>query len=469
MESQILSINYLKAQPRWDFRYFDPKYLEVERLLREGKYPLEPLEKFARQIQNFGAYSLCNLLKWVDNKDSIPYLRITNLKEDGIDWTDVLRIELEVHEKLPKSKVYSGDVLYSMAGTIGLSILAPDDLGECNSNQAIAKIRLQQNTLNPNYLVAFLNSRLGKYQSERIANGQTVLNINLGEIGKLLIPTPPRPIQDQIAQVMQEAYDNRLKKTKEADILLEGIDSFVLGKLGIDLVQVNRQKSFLVPISQLIGQRFDVESVSNRFSVQDYPHVSWTTLNKIASLPTNTKIPSRHPEQTFTYIGMTDVDNIYGEVNSQNLLGKNIKANKIVIQGNDLVFARIEPCVYNLKIALIPENIDEALGSTELLIARSKSDVIPEFLLWILRSELIQRQIAGKVTGTTGRRRLPNSIFASLKIPQISLELQKSIADEAMQRRDRAKQLKLEAEAIVSAAKVRVEKMILGEEVADGE
>ncbi|BAU42509.1 hypothetical protein [Leptolyngbya sp. O-77] len=173
MESQLLSIDYLKLQPRWDFRYFDPKYLEVERLLHEGKYPLEPLEKFTRQIQNFGAYSLCNLLKWVEDGDSVPYLRITNLKEDGIDWTDVLRIEPEVHKQLPKSKVYPGDILYSMAGTIGLAVLAAESLGVCNSNQAIAKIRLKPDSLNPNYLVAFLNSRLGRYQSERIANGQT--------------------------------------------------------------------------------------------------------------------------------------------------------------------------------------------------------------------------------------------------------------------------------------------------------
>ncbi len=86
----------------------------------------------------------------------------------GIDWSDVLRISPEVHEQLPKSKVYPGDILYSMAGTIGLAALAPENLGECNSNQAIAKIRLKPGTLNPNYLVAFLNSRLGRYQSERI-------------------------------------------------------------------------------------------------------------------------------------------------------------------------------------------------------------------------------------------------------------------------------------------------------------
>jgi len=159
-----------------------------------------------------------------------------------------------------------------------------------------------------------------------------------------------------------------------------------------------------------------------------------------------------------------DLDELSGEVNIKKILGKDIKANKIVLKGNDLVFARIEPCIYNGKIALIPSGIKEALGSTELLITRAKPNVLPSFLLWILRSELIQRQIAGKMTRTTGRRRLPITVFASIQLPKVCLKLQKLIADEATRRRNEAKQLLTEAENIVSEAKARVERMILGEE-----
>ncbi len=120
-----------------------------------------------------------------------------------------------------------------MAGTIGLSIVAPEEIGECNSNQAIAKIRLKSDRLNPYYLATFLNSELGRYQSERIANGQTVFNINMGEIGLLRIPIPPRPIQDRIAQIMQDAYARRQHKLAEAEKLYQTIDNYVFSRLGI--------------------------------------------------------------------------------------------------------------------------------------------------------------------------------------------------------------------------------------------
>ncbi len=44
MESKTLTIGYISQQPRWDFHYFDDKYLQIEKLLDQGKYPIEPLE-----------------------------------------------------------------------------------------------------------------------------------------------------------------------------------------------------------------------------------------------------------------------------------------------------------------------------------------------------------------------------------------------------------------------------------------
>lgn len=126
--------------------------------------------------------------------------------------------------------------------------------------------------------------------------------------------------------------------------------------------------------------------------------------------------------------------------------------------------ARIEPCVYNRKIALIPADIEEVLGSTELMVARPKEGILPEFLLLLLRSELVQRQIAGKMTGTTGRRRLPHPAFANLKLPKVPIEEQRRVADEVNRRRERATRLEQEADTLINKAKARVERLILGEE-----
>lgn len=123
-----------------------------------------------------------------------------------------------------------------MAGTIGLTVLAPEDFGECNSNQAIAKIRLKPGTLNSAYVVAFLNSRLGRYQSERLANRQTVLNINLGEIGKILIPIPPLEVQQSLVDEMNRKRREAKRLQTEAEAVVSAakvrVERMILGKEG---------------------------------------------------------------------------------------------------------------------------------------------------------------------------------------------------------------------------------------------
>lgn len=463
MESQLLSIQYLKQQPRWDFRYFDPKYLEVEKILHEGKYPLEPLENFTRQIQNFGAYSLCNLLQWIEDDNAIPYLKVTNLKEDGIDWSEVLKITPEVHEQLPKSKVYPGDILYSMAGTIGLAVLAPEDLGECNSNQAIAKIRLKSKTLSPDYLVTFLNSRLGRYQSERIANGQTVLNINLGEIGKLLVPIPPRSLQTQIAQVMQEAYGEQQKKLEQAKQAYQEISEYVLKELGINFTTSQRSCSALVPISVLKGGRFDFEAVVTLqdISSQFVEHKA-TLLREIVQQINERVTPSEEsPDEMVNYIGLANIQSNTGElINFHPVQGKEILSSSPKFEKGHLLFGRMRPYLNKVWSAEY-----DGVCSGEILVLKPNKNKVDTLLLQtLLLSKLTLAQIVPLQSGSSLPRVSASDVLSvKLPIPK-NLNKQKEISDEIEKRRLEVKRLRTEAEAVVAISKAQVERMILGEE-----
>lgn len=463
MRSIVLNFSQIDTKDRLTVDHYLSEDLITIKKLERSLFSLVPLGDLAtikggKRLPPKAHYSV----------SGIPYIRVVDIGDYEINLDNAVYLSDELHKKIKHYQLQKNDIGIVIVGaTIGKTAIFRLPVNPCNFNENLARITAQHQKLNPDFLLAYLQSSFGQAYISWLTGGSAQAKLSLERIAKIRVPVPPRSIQDQIAQVMQEAYGDRQKKLEESENLLKGIDDFVLNQTGIDLAKSKRKKSFIIPVSQLIGQRFDVESASNNFRVEDYPNVSWIALRDIANLPTTAKIASRQPDKTFTYIGMPDVDNIYGEVDAQELLGKDIKANKVVIRGNDVVFARIEPCVYNLKIALIPADIEEALGSTELLIARPKSHVVPSFLLWILRSDLIQHQIAGKVTGTTGRRRLPNSVFASLQIPQVPLNLQKNIADEAARRRDQAKQLRSQAEAVVAAAKARVERMILGEKEID--
>lgn len=460
MESQILSTNYIKQKPRWDFRYFEPKYLAAEQQIKTGKYSVESLNKYVSGIDNFGAYSLCNLLEWVD--EGIPYIRVTDLKEDGVDWETVPHIPFHVHEQLPKSKVLPRDVLYSMAGTIGLAVVAPDELGECNSNQAIAKIRLRSDDLDPYYLAAFLNSRLGRYQSERIANGQTVLNINLGEIGLLEVPIPPRKVQNYIAKSIRNAYEERRQKLASINEYLRGIDGAVFYILNIFPQNVQEDRYFLMPLNRSLRNRFDV-AYNMGFKKFD-PFIESVSPISLAVDFTNRLVnPTDQPEVTFKYIDISSIDVHLGEIRqAKEIIGAEAPSRaRQLVRAGDIIISTVRPT--RGATALVPDEMDGFVCSTGFVVVRPAKDVIAEYLHIALRLGTTLEQFGRYSSGSSYPAILEKDIKQTI-IPLPPVDVQQKVVKEISVRRSEAKRLIAEADDLILQSKLRIERIILGEE-----
>ena len=463
MERQIFKFSELNPKDRLTVEHYISTDLKLMQEIEEVKYPLKALGSFAdvkggKRLPPQAAYS----------SSGIPYVRVVDVGSYTIDLDNVVSISDDLHKGIARYQLRYNDIAIVIVGaTIGKVAIFKSQVSPCNFNENMARITIKKNDVNPDYLLAYLQSRFGQGYINWLTGGAAQAKLSLERIQRIKVPIPPRPIQDRIAQIMQDAYAERRAKLVEAQALLDGIDRFVLGELGIDLESLLSNRFTTVNISEMQRQRFDIGPYMNQFDADNVLGSNKVSLSDIALLPRQSKTASKTPDAEILYIGMPDVDDITGEVNIQRLQGKEIKANKTVFKGGDVVFARIEPCIYNRKIALIPNDVKQALGSTELLVARAKTDcAIPEFLLWMLRSELAQRQIMGYMTGTTGRRRLPNESFASLQFPLVSLDKQQQIAEEATQRRNRVKKLKSEAEIVVSEAKSQVERMILGKDAS---
>lgn len=125
-----------------------------------------------------------------------------------------------------------GNVLITIAGRIGTVAVFPDSLKEGNIIGHIAGIELTEN-INPHYLTTFLNSPLGEFQFTILGHRTTRPELNLREVGQILVPVPPRPVQDDIAQVMQDAYTARRQKLAEVDNLFKSMDAWAFSVLKI--------------------------------------------------------------------------------------------------------------------------------------------------------------------------------------------------------------------------------------------
>ena len=105
------------------------------------------------------------------------------------------------------------------------------------------------------------------------------------------------------------------------------------------------------------------------------------------------------------------------------------KRGGIRAKGNDLLFARITPCLENGKVSLLPPSSGPTGGSTEFLVVRPGTNVDPLYLyLWSL-SPAVRDRAKAEMTGTTGRMRLSGSALGALPFPHPPLPEQRRIVE----------------------------------------
>ncbi|AWM86796.1 restriction endonuclease subunit S [Microvirga sp. 17 mud 1-3] len=101
-------------------------------------------------------------------------------------------------------------------------------------------------------------------------------------------------------------------------------------------------------------------------------------------------------------------------------------------QNGDTLFARITPCAENGKIGFVdclPPGRAGA-GSTEFIVFGPRNGVTePKFVYHLARSKIVREPALGSMMGTTGRQRVPNSVFDEIEVPLPPLSEQRRIAE----------------------------------------
>jgi type I restriction enzyme S subunit len=116
-------------------------------------------------------------------------------------------ITVESHAALKRSQLKKGDILFSIAGALGRTAIVSDDILPANTNQALAIIRLKEETsFTKEYILNTLTSGYTLEQVEKFKGGAAQQNLSLGQIKSFQIPIPPLPQQKQIVATLDKAF-----------------------------------------------------------------------------------------------------------------------------------------------------------------------------------------------------------------------------------------------------------------------
>lgn len=165
-------------------------------------------------------------------QEGIQFLRAQNVSPDGLIG-DALWIDHAVDHRMQRSRLFGGEILYTMAGTIGIACIYPAESGRANINQAIAKIVLNsEDEIFKSYLVEILNSSICRRQAGRALTVSAQPNINFEQIKSLLIPIPKDGIRlGMIVEKCKATRDKAKRLRQQAQTELEAAKRRIEGML----------------------------------------------------------------------------------------------------------------------------------------------------------------------------------------------------------------------------------------------
>jgi len=137
-------------------------------------------------------------------ESGIPFVRVEHLSDGRINGESIAQfIDAAADHTLKRSRLRPGDLLFSIAGTIGRTALVSAEDVPANTNQAVAIIRGCDPVLNPRFLRVFLSSSSVQHQALGNARGGAMNNISLGDVRSVLVNIPPLVEQAEIVSEVE--------------------------------------------------------------------------------------------------------------------------------------------------------------------------------------------------------------------------------------------------------------------------
>ncbi len=120
-----------------------------------------------------------------------------------------------------------------------------------------------------------------------------------------------------------------------------------------------------------------------------------------------------------SFVPMPAVEAESGQINvTETKKFIDVKKGYTTFQERDVIFAKITPCMENVKMAIVPSvKNDLGFGSTEYHILRSFSGISPQYVYHYVSSKLFRLEAEHNMTGAVGQRRVPAPWLSSTEIP----------------------------------------------------
>ncbi len=348
-----------------------------------SKYPLVKLG---------GEDGVCNILiGGTPSRKNAAYFTGNNL------WVSIAEMRGQVitdtKEKITDEGVKNSNVKLIPKGTtllsfklsIGKTAIAGADL---YTNEAIAAlIPKDKKQVADKYLFSLFNGKM--IDLENVGNKAFGKSLNSTYLNnEVKIPLPPIDIQQQIVSECEKVDE-----------------------------EYNKSRMTVEEYKKKIAEVFE------RLEVISRPRGGGVIL-RLSTLckninPSKSDIRSLSDDTIISFVEMSSVSNDgFIETKSDKPLGELRKGSYTYFAENDIIIAKITPCMENGKCAIAKGLTNGiGMGSSEFHVFRIKNEYSTEYVFAYLNREIVRKEAAQNMTGASGHRRVPISFYENLEIP----------------------------------------------------
>lgn len=439
----VIQKSQLEGVHRLDAEYYQPEYLSLINSLK--------------RVQNTRLDSIAFVTDGIhasidyDNNSKIKCLSAQSVQDGYFDLAANTFISEQQHKKNLRTSLKTGDVILSSVGTIGNCAVITEYILPANADRHVAIIRLINSQISPFYLSAFLNSKLGKFQTLRESTGNVQLNLFLDKIKTLIIPLLRN--QEAIGRLAKDSYDVLIS----SEFFYAQAEELLLHELSLKEFKPQEDLAYAVNLSGVKSvNRMDAdyfqpkyEAAIARIKKYNVRHVGDLVTMKKGFEPGS----DEYQEEGKIFIRVSNISKLGFTDKDQKYLSKELyqqlKGNFEPKEGEILLTKDATP-----GIAYVLKESVEGIISSGIMRLNIKEDIEAEYLALCVNSLVCQMQVERDAGGSIIVHWKPEQI-KNLLIPILPKPIQLKIADlihKSYEARKKAKELLEEAKRNIERA-----------------
>lgn len=202
----------------------------------------------------------------------VAVLGIDNAVQNRFVWGERRFITNEKYRELESYRIYPGDVIVTIMGTIGRSAVIPDDIPIAINTKHLAAITLNKKIANPLFVSYSIHSSpfiLNQFKSKN--RGAIMSGLNLGLIKETKLKRPPIDFQNQFAAIHTKVDETKAWYQSSLTNLenLYGALSQKAYKGELDLSRIALQEQAAPKLHEI--ELSDSIAIEDQININEYP------------------------------------------------------------------------------------------------------------------------------------------------------------------------------------------------------